>query len=190
MINEEQFNGHRDPDSFDVRASMLSILGAARRYKVLVLLTSFAALAVVVAYVYIWPPIYAATATLMVERDTDPVRDSFYVGWNVFRKDDARTEIELMTAATVLEEVVHREGLKYDDVYHPFLSHLSYLWETSAVGKKYRELKKSYFGEDEGLPSSEVIELARTVVDMHAGIAVEPVAESNVGRLTVKGLSG
>jgi uncharacterized protein involved in exopolysaccharide biosynthesis len=126
----------------------------------------------------------------MVERDTDPVRDSFYIGWNVFRKDDARTEIQLMTSGPVIEEVVKRENLTYDDVYHPFLSHLTYIWEKSWTGRKYRALKRQLLGAEDtaGLTQAE-IERARTIVDLRAGISVDPVEESNVGRITIKGPS-
>jgi uncharacterized protein involved in exopolysaccharide biosynthesis len=180
----------RELDTFDGRAALLSVIRAARHHRSLLVLMCVFTFGLVTLYAVIWPPTYEATTTLMVERDTDPVRDSFYIGWNVFRKDDARTEIELILSGPVLKEVVEREKLTYDDVYHPFTSHLTYLWEQSTIGQTYRGLKRQFLGDDStGGPSPEELILGRTVVDMRAGIALEPVAESNVGRLHVKGPS-
>jgi uncharacterized protein involved in exopolysaccharide biosynthesis len=196
MTSVGQSNGangrHHDVDSFDVMGSLRRIGREARNQKWLVLAVVLLTLGMVTAYVIIWPPVYEATAMLMVERDTDPVRDSFYIGWNVFRKDDARTEIELMTAGPILKEVVDREHLTYDDVYHPFSSHATYLWQESAVGKKYKAVKQKVFGDEDGgkdAPTKEELALGRTIVDLKAGIDIEPVGESNVGRITVKGPS-
>ena len=181
----------RELDTFDGRAALLSIVGAARHHRGLLVMMCVFTFGLVTLYAVIWPPDYEATTTLMVERDTDPVRDSFYIGWNVFRKDDARTEIELIMSGPVLKEVVEREKLTYDDVYHPFTSHLTYLWEQSSIGQTYRRLKRQLLGDDDtaGAPSQEELMLGRTIVDMRAGIGLEPVAESNVGRLHVKGPS-
>lgn len=184
-------NGHSQADSFDVRASVRSISDAVRHEKKLVVFVCALTLIALTIYILVWPPVYTATATLMVERDTDPVRDSFYLGWNVFRKDDARTEIELMTAGPVLQEVIERRNLAYEDVYHPFMSHLVRIWETSLIGRTYRAGKRWLLGGDEdGLaPTEEERELGRNIVDMRAGMTIDPVAESNIGRLTVKGPS-
>ena len=184
-------NGDRELDTFDGRAALVSIAGAARHHRGLLALICLFTIAIVTVYAIVWPPVYEATATLMVERDTDPVRDSFYIGWNVFRKDDARTEIELILSGPILKEVIEREKLTYDDVYHPFSSHLTYLWEQSSVGQTYRRIKRQILGDGdtEGAPTEAELMLGRTVVDLRAGIGIEPVAESNVGRLHVKGPS-
>ncbi|MCC7156184.1 MAG: GumC family protein [Bryobacterales bacterium] len=179
----------KDPDTFDVRASLQSITNAVRLHKALVAGTTIATLALVTAYILYWPPVYEATSMLMVERDTDPVRDTFYVGWNVFRKDDARTEIELMTSAPILLEIIRKEKLRYDDVYHPFMSHVTYLWQKSWVGRNYRKLKESFLGKPPITIDPLELEKMRTAVDMRAGISIEPIAESNAGRITVKGPS-
>ena len=182
--------GPPELDAFDARAALQSIAGAARHHRRLLTMTCVVTFILVTVYVIVWPPVYQATATLMVERDTDPVRDSFYIGWNVFRKDDARTEIELMQSGPVLKEVIEREGLTYDEVYHPMSSHLAYLWGQSWVGQRYRAVKGRLLGEDTaGAPSAAELSLARTIVDLRSGVEVEPVAESNVGRLHVKGPS-
>ncbi|MGH9784008.1 MAG: hypothetical protein ACRD88_07460, partial [Terriglobia bacterium] len=189
MSFENPTNGYRDPDTFDIRATVLDITNATRYYKGVVLLTIFLTLALVTVYVYLWPPIYRAEAKLMTESATDTVRDEFYLGWNVFRKDDSITEMELIRSGPVLKEVIEREKLTYDDVYHPFLSHLTYLWQESYVGKKYREVKRWIIPEEEQVVSPEEAELGRTIVDMRKGILIDPVGEANVGILTVKGPS-
>jgi uncharacterized protein involved in exopolysaccharide biosynthesis len=188
-ITPKDLSHNHDPDAFDVRASIQSIAHAVRLNKFLVIGTCVLTLFLVTAYIVVWPPVYEATAMMMVERDADPVRDTFYVGWNVFRKDDARTEIELMTSAPILLAVIDKEKLTYDDVYHPFSSHLTYLWQTSWVGRHYRALKAKVLGSEPDTIDPKTLERVRTAVDMHAGITVEPIAESNAGRVTVKGPS-
>lgn len=191
MISQDQVNGRHDPDTFDVAASIRDIRDAAKQHKWLVWLTVALTLALVTVYVVVWPPIYRTEATLMVERDADTARDHFYEDWNVFRKDDAKSEMELIAAGPILKEVVKREHLTYDDVYHPFLSHLTYLWQSSWLGRNYKAAKNFLLRKkrDPDEPSQADLELGRTVVDMKAGITLEPVSESNVGRLTVKGPS-
>lgn len=124
----------------------------------------------------------------MAEAESDTVRDSFYANWNVFRKDSVRTEIELMMSGSVLKQVIEREKLGYDDVYHPFMSHLSYLWEKSWPGRAYKEVKGWVFGaaeEDDFDPATK--DLGRTISDMRAGLQILPIGESMVGRVMLKG---
>src|SRR5579872_886162 len=192
MVTDERAhaNGHMDSDNFDVRASLRSLYEAVRHQKMLILLTCAVTMAIVFLYVYIWPPIYNAEVTIMAEADYDYQRDQFYTGWDVFRKDEARTEVELMTAGPVLLQVVKSEHLTYDDVYHPFLSQVSYFWEKSWIGRQYRAIKKRIFPpEDKDAPSPADLEMARIVGDLSTGVAVEPIADSNVGKLRVKGPS-
>src|SRR6478735_117258 len=127
-----------DPDTFDVRGSLLSVYRTAILEWRMIAVTCAVVLVVVAAYAIWWPPIYQVEATLMSEGDRDTARDSFYSGWSVFRKDDMRTEGELFSSAPVLKEVIEREKLTYDDIYHPFGSHLAYLWQKSLVGRAYR----------------------------------------------------
>jgi uncharacterized protein involved in exopolysaccharide biosynthesis len=188
-------NGHsisyRDPDTFDVRSSLRRIWEATRRHKWLVVFSCIASLALVTVYVRLFPPIYTAEAKLMAEKAIDNNRDNYYAQWDVFRKIDARADVELITAPAILAEVVKKEGLKYDDVYHPFLSHLNYLWKSSWLGRNYTSLKESIFPpvHDALAPSPEDIELARTVSDMKSGIKLTPVIDADIGDLTVKGPS-
>jgi uncharacterized protein involved in exopolysaccharide biosynthesis len=96
-----------------------------------------------------------------------------------------------MTAGPILQAIVEKENLKYADVYHPFFSHATYLWETSAVGKKYRAIKAKLFPDKggDGAPTPEQLEVGKTVVDLKAGVTIEAIGESNVGRITVRGPS-
>jgi len=153
----------------------------------MILVTCAVVLAVAIAYAIWWPPIYEAQATLMSEGDRDTSRDSFYSGWTVFRKDDMRTESELFTSAPVLKEVIEREKLTYDDIYHPFASHVGYLWQTSLVGRTYRRFKAWLLPPEGDAPTLEEQDKARTLSDMKAGIFLAPVGEANLGLLTVRG---
>jgi uncharacterized protein involved in exopolysaccharide biosynthesis len=186
-VNAGDYGQAQDLDTFDVRGSLRGAINAARANRRLVLVTTALTLAIVTAYVLVWPPIYKVEATLMAEREFDQARDSFYTGWNVFRKDDARTEVELMTAGPVLAEVIRRENLTYDDVYHPFLSHVAHLWSKSWLGRGYRWVKALAFPREEDAPSEQDLEMGKIVNDMRAGISIEPIADSNVAKLKVKG---
>jgi uncharacterized protein involved in exopolysaccharide biosynthesis len=188
MAVRRQITDGESADLFDVRGSLRSISEAVRHHKLLVLLTCALTLALVTVYVCLWPPIYRAEATLMAERNTDAARDSFYVDWSIFRKDDAQTEMELIKAGPVLRQVIDREKLTYDDVYHPFLSHLTYLWQKSFLYQAYHSFKNSIFPEkrDKDAPTPADIEAGRTLVDMAQGISLDPVGETNIGKLTVK----
>jgi uncharacterized protein involved in exopolysaccharide biosynthesis len=178
---------YQDPDTFDVKGTFSSLWAAARLYKWLVLAACAFTLGIVALYIHVWQPVYTARATLMAEQQYDAARDQFYVNWDIFRKDDIRTEMALLTAGPVLKNVIEREKLTYQDVYHPFLSHAVYLWESSSVGKAYRSIKNTLLGEEPtGLTPAE-IEFAKTIADFRAGIAIDPVGEANVGRLSVKG---
>ncbi|MDO9091244.1 MAG: GNVR domain-containing protein [Rubrivivax sp.] len=177
----------RDADSFDVRGAVRSIIDAAQLHRLLVIVVMLLTLLVVLLYMWVWPPVYRSDATIMGERDIDSSRDSFYTGWNVFRKDDHRTELELMVSGPVLAEVATKLKLSYDDVYHPFSSHLSYIWERSWVGSNYREFKAWLWPPEADAPKPEDLELGRIVVGLRAGISLEPVHEAIVGRLGVRG---
>jgi uncharacterized protein involved in exopolysaccharide biosynthesis len=177
----------RDPDMFDARASLLRLYRAARREWKVVLLTCAVVLAVATAYALYWPPIYRAEVTLMSEGERDVARDAFYTAWSVFRKDDLRTETELFTSAPVLKEVIRRENLTYDDIYHPFISHVSYLWQLSLPGRAWRSFKEWLSPPDADAPSAEEQDRARTLSDMKAGIVTAQVGEANIGTVTVNG---
>jgi uncharacterized protein involved in exopolysaccharide biosynthesis len=180
---------YRDPDMFDVKTSLGRIGISVRAHKGLVIVTTLITLALVQVYIHIWPPVFEAEAMIMAEQAVDTQRDAFYVNWNVFRKDDPRTEIELITSGGVLKQVIDKENLKYDDVYHPPMTEVSYLWEQSWLGRHYTAIKEKFFPPDPELPKGDNKDFGRTLSDLHAGIKVAPVGDSSIGRLTLKGPS-
>jgi uncharacterized protein involved in exopolysaccharide biosynthesis len=194
-MTRDHSNGHHlgrstDPDMFDVAASLRSVTEAIRHNKLLIAVTCILTLGLAVLYARIWPPIYRVEATVMAERDIDYSRDSFYQNWDIFRKDSAKTELELIAAGPVLKDVILREKLKYDDVYHPPLSQVSYLWEKSWVGRNYRAAKLRFFpDEDDKAITPEMKDLGRTLLDMRQGITIVTVGEAQIARVMVKGPS-
>ncbi len=179
----------RDPDMFDVRDGLRYVLDAVRYNKWILVASVLLTLVLVTVYIHLWPPIYKAQASLMAEPDVDPVRDAYYGEWDIFRKDDPRTEVQLITSASVLRAVINKEHLSYDDVYHPFLSQLRYLWMQSWIGNEYRAAKKFILRTkpDPDAPTPQQLLLAQTIVDMGAGISVQPVGDTRVATLTMKG---
>jgi len=103
-------------DMFDFASILNTIVNAVILHRVLVAITVVVVLLAAAVYQYAWPPVYTAEAVIMVERQEDAERDSFYKEWNLFRKNDARTEIELMKSGTVLTRLIAKEQLRYDDV--------------------------------------------------------------------------
>jgi uncharacterized protein involved in exopolysaccharide biosynthesis len=180
----------RDPDTFDIVSTVRALVEAARYHWKLVLATGLGTLALSVIYVYVWPPIYVAEALIVAESENDTAREAFYNTWNIFRKDSARTEIELMMSGEVLKQVVELEKLTYDDVYHPVMSQLGYLWEKSWPGRAYKEVKSWVFGPEEGDDLDQATkDLGRTILDMRAGLQILPIGESTAGRVIMKGPS-
>ncbi len=180
----------RDPDTFDIVSTVRALAEAARYHRLVIVVTCCITVGLAVLYAYVWPPIYTAEALIMAENDTDVARDTFYNNWSMFRKDAVRTEIELMMSGSVLKEVIEREKLTYDDVYHPIMSQLSYLWEKSWPGRAYKEVKSWIFGPEEGDElDPKTKDLGRTIADMKAGLQILPIGESMVGRVVLKGPS-
>ncbi|MDX2149893.1 MAG: hypothetical protein SFV54_04105 [Bryobacteraceae bacterium] len=179
-------------DNFDVRASFITIRDATRLHLGLIAFTVALSLGLITLYIVLFPPVFKASAIVMAEKEIDSARDAFYTDWSIFRKDDSQTEVELMRVGPVLEEVVKREKLTYDDVYHPFFSHLSYLWRKTPVAKAYQRFKSNLFRDPDNAnfgPTEETAVLGDTLADMAAGITIEPVGETTVGRLTLRGPS-
>lgn len=163
---------------------------AACVYRWLVCGVTLAVLALAVVYTRVWPPVYTTRALLMIESDKDVARDEFYVNWNIFRKEDARTELQLLDSGPVLNEVIEREQLTFDDVYHPLGSQLKYFWETSWVGTQYQSLKDRLFPQPENPFVTEGDKQRGKILDdLAAAVQVIPVGESNVGELRVRGPS-
>jgi uncharacterized protein involved in exopolysaccharide biosynthesis len=181
---------HRpEDDSFDVRASLRGLVAACRQHRFLVAATTFASLLMMIAYIAIWPPVYKAEVLIYAETKDDPLRTDFYWPWDVFRKDDLRAEAELITARPVLESVVKRLGLTYDDVYHPPMSYAGHLWSTSLPGRGYRAIKEVLFPPKKGPydPPPDEMSQAQTVNDLKAGVRLTTVADANIGRYAVRG---
>jgi uncharacterized protein involved in exopolysaccharide biosynthesis len=162
---------------------------AARKW--VVLCTTALTTALVIAYIWIWPPTYQVEVMIAADSDKDIQRNNFYNGWNVFRQEALADEAALMTSAPVLKEAVRRLDLKYADVYHPFLSYVTYLWGESWVGKTYRKVKYWIFPKKPGPydPSPEEIERYKVIGDFKDGVKVEQVKDANVGLLVVKASS-
>ena len=174
---------------FDFRATVRGLSASSRQHWRLVAITVGLTLLLATVYVMAWPPIYRAEALLMGERDMDGARDGFYGGWNIFRKDDQRTELELMVSGPVIAEVVRREKLTYDDVYHPIGSQLRYFWDGSWLGRSWRAFKEMIVPPEADAPSRKEEEFAKTVIDLKASVNVDPVGEAFLGRMIVKGPS-
>ncbi len=186
LESNELARKYRDPDTFDVRGTVDRFTLAARYYKGFILSVAVGMVVLAAIYVYAWPPIYKVEATLVAERDSDPARDAFYTQWNIFRKDDARTEIELISSAGVLADVVRNEHLTYDDVYHPITAQLTYFWEKSWIGRHYKATKAAIFGSDDELPPDQVM-LGKTVADLAQSFTVTPIGDTTMGKLSLKG---
>jgi len=191
MYLPEGLTRREEVDSFDLRGSLQRVFDTCRTFRVAFAVTVLLTLALVHVYLTLWPPIYDAEVTVFADSPKDTLRASFYENWNLFRREELSTEAELMTAGPVVKRVVVELGLKYQDVYHPFLSHATYLWTESFVGKNYRAVKRFIFPVKKGPydPTPEQVELAKTVKDFKEGVALKPVPDTNVGHLTVRGPS-
>src|SRR5260221_6450045 len=84
-------------DPIDWRTSARRARNAVARHVPLILLSCVFTFALLIAYVKIFPPIYKAEVVLQAEPDTDVNRNQYYSFWNLFRKQDMKSEPELMT---------------------------------------------------------------------------------------------
>ena len=176
-------------DMFDFVGTIESLVNAIRLNLGIVLITTAIVIGCAALYHYVWPPVYKVEAAITVERTDDAQRDAFYREWNLFRKEDARTEIELMKSGAVLMAVIKKEGLRYDDVYHPFMSQISYFWNESWPGRAYRSFKDWIFGTEPLALTEEEKELGLTIRDMQAGFSVQTSGDVLVGIVQAKGPS-
>jgi uncharacterized protein involved in exopolysaccharide biosynthesis len=191
MNMPEAIPHYREADTFDFKSSWAGLVSAYRSHRRLVWLTTFLTVGLVLLYVATFPKVYRAEVLLAASSPKDDQRDEFYSMWAVFRRDDLADEVQLFTSKPVLSEVAQRLKLTYDDVYHPPLSHLGYLWQESWPGRGWRATKEFFFPTVAGpySPTPEQIDLARTVDAFKAGVGVEPIPETNIGRLVVRGPS-
>lgn len=176
---------------FDLHRSWLGIKQACTGHKLLIAATCLLTLTLLTAYIVLFPPIFYGDVELVAESDKDMAREGFYQNWAVFRKDALPDEVQLFTSGPVLGEVVDKLHLTYDDVYHPFMSHLTYLWVESPPGRAYKRLKDWIWpkrpGPYDATPAQ--IDRARTLSDFKSGVQIDPVSGTNVGRLVVRGPS-
>ena len=180
-----------EADSFQFRVSLGNLKQAVVARKWVVVFTTILTTALVVAYIWIWPPTYQVEVMVAADSEKDVQRNTFYQGWNVFRQEALADEAALMTSGPVLKEVTRRLDLKYTDVYHPFLSYVTYLWGESWVGKTYRKVKYWFFPKAPGPydPTPEEIERYKVIADFRDGVKIEQVKDANVGLLIVKASS-
>jgi len=191
-MNTDSFNQqlrHSELDTFDAQGAFTRIRHITYKHKFIVFLSCLICLSLVWAYKDLFPPIYKAKVLVQAEIENDKVREQFYSAWNTFRKSELSSEKVLMTSGPVILRVVEQLDLKYDDVYHTPLSHILYLWEKSTVGNYYREIKQSIFPLEKSpfAPTMEEIELSKTLKGFKDGAMLEPVPDTHVGYLVVKG---
>lgn len=180
---------HVHRDVFDFREPLRRLAKIVRWHWLLVAIVIAATLGLVIAYIQLRPPIYEAQTILLVEPKEDMVRDRFYDQWNIFRKDEAESEAQLVTGGPVLAEVVQDLDLKWDDVFHPLSSQVRRWWQYSAIGIKYREIKHRFFPPEPNpwqLTEAER-EQIDTLLDLKKGVTLEAVEGTHVGRLIVRG---
>ena len=175
-------------DSLDWRTPLRRAKNAIERHVVLIAMSVLVALALLVAYEKIFPPIYKAEVVVQGEPVQDVLRNTYYANWNVFRKGDQKSEPELVYSGRVARAVVTDLNLKFNDVHHTFLTHCAYLWTDSWLGKKYRSVKEWFFPPDpKGFnPTPEQIEFARTVEAFKESVSVEAVSGTVVAKVVVK----
>jgi len=188
---QEAIPHNPEADAFDPRRSWERIKLAVRGHTRLIAYTCLCSVAVVLVYIAVWPPIYQAQVSIVADSKDDRQREEFYSYWNTFRKNSLPDEVAMMTARSVLGGVADKLGLTYDDVYHPFLSHAAYLWETSSVGRAYRKVKYFFFPRPKGpyVATPQEIERARILRDFKEGVALVPVTGTDTGDLVVRGPS-
>ena len=161
---------------------------AVSRHLLLIAVSMVVALALLVAYERVFPPTYTAEAVLQAELDQDVVRSAYYANWNVFRKGDVKSEPALLMSGRVIQGVVVALDLKFDDVHHTFLTHVTYLWTDSWLGRQYRSFKEWLFPPDPAAykPTPAEIEVARTASAFKDGVSVEIAPGTTFARLVVK----
>ncbi len=175
-------------DAIDWRTSLRRARHAITGHVPLILTSCAFALLLLVAYIKIFPPIYRADVVIQGEPNDDVVRSNYYSAWNPFRKGDLKSEPELVTSGLVARKVVGDFNLKFNDVHHTFLTHLTYLWTDSWVGKGWRDFKAWLFPPDPAAykATPEEIERARTIEAFKEGVSVEPVPGTAIARVVVR----
>jgi len=180
---------HRpEADAFDLKPALTRLWEGCLIHARAIVVVTLATVAVVSLYLLIWPKTYTAEVRLLSEAKIDGPREHFYLYWNTFRKDDLASEIELITTRDILVGAIDELKLTYDDLYHPPLNHLSYLWRTSWVGRAYRSVKESILPRKASpyVYTPEQLEREVLVGDLRKSIVLTPVPDTFVGTLTVR----
>lgn len=178
-------------ETFDLKGALRFLWQACIHYWKLFLVCPLVCIFLIVVYIRVWPATFIAEVVFVSESADDSDRASFYSTWNTFRKDDLGTEVTLISSNQVVEPVIDELGLTYEQVYHPMMSHLVYLWGESWIGKTYRKVKYFFFPKKPSpyTLSEEEIERAKTIKDFKAGVSLEPIPQSFVGLMVVRGPS-
>jgi uncharacterized protein involved in exopolysaccharide biosynthesis len=187
VIHREAIPHDPAADNFDLRRSWQAVIHACRPRLRMIGTTMGVAIALTLAYILIWPPVYVADVTLIASSPNDPQRDAFYDGWNVFRHDEFGDDVQLFTSRPVLAATARRLDLRYADIYHPPVGYATWLWTQSWPGQAWKGIKNFVHPRPSGpgIATPEQIDFARTLDDMRKGISLAPVAGSNVGHLVV-----
>ena len=182
---------HPEADSFELRVTLGNLRQAVQTRFWVVVATTLIATSIVIGYILVWPATYEVEVMIAAESEKDAQRSSFYSGWSVFRREGLVDEGALMTSLPVLKETVRRLDLKYEDVYHPFLSYATHLWTESWIGKTYRKAKGWIFPKKPNPyePTPQEIEQYKVLADFRKGVGVDQVRDANIGLLVVKASS-
>lgn len=178
---------HPELDAIDWRTPLRRMRQAVTRHVGLILLSGVFAVVLLVIYERIFPQVFIAEAVLQAEGE-DVVRAAYYANWNVFRKGDLKSEPAMVTSGRVMQGVVTALDLKFVDVHHNFLTHVTFLWTDSWLGKRYRSFKQWLFPPAPGAyqPTPEEIERARTADAFKEGVTVDTLPGTTFARVIVK----
>jgi uncharacterized protein involved in exopolysaccharide biosynthesis len=179
---------YTESDSFQIRIALRNLRQAVMARLGVIFCVTVLTTALVAAYIWIWPPTYEAQVVIAADSEKDAQRINFYNGWSVFRREALNDESAMLTSTPVLKEVALKLNLRYEDVYHPFMSYLTHLWGESWVGKNYRKVKKWLFppAVNPYAPSPEEVEKYKLIADFQKGVRVEQVKDASIGVLNVK----
>lgn len=175
-------------DTIDWRRPFRRLRHAVAQHWALVLISGVVSVALMLVYMRAFPPIYSSGVMVRAEADQDVVRSAYYANWNVFRKGDVESELELVTSGRVVQGVVSELGLRFDDVHHGLLTHAAYLWTESWLGQRYRDFKQWLFPPDPSAyqPTPQEIDAARTVDAFKKSISINIVPGTLFASIDVK----
>jgi uncharacterized protein involved in exopolysaccharide biosynthesis len=179
---------YTESDSFQIRIALRNLRQAVLVRKWVIVAVTVLTTALVSAYIWIWPPTFEAEVVIAADSEKDAQRTNFYNGWSVFRREALNDEAAMLTSTPVLKAVAQKLNLRYDDVYHPFMSYLTHLWGESWVGKNYRKVKRWLLppAPNPYAPSAEEVERYQLLSDFEKGVKVEQVKDASMGILNVK----